>query len=417
MRAWRALVKASKYQIYVSHSLDPFLNLSIEHFLLQETPPHSTVLFLYVNRPCVVIGRNQNPWLETNLSLLQQNHVSLVRRRSGGGTVFHDEGNVNYSVICPTADFARHKHAKMVTRAIRESNLRARVNERVDIVLDQGSMLEEKVWPDPTDMYQTRFHRGNGNSPPLKISGSAYKITRQRALHHGTCLLASANLRGISDYFKSPARPFIKARGVESVRSPIGNVHHEPKVSSISYNNEFQSQIINAFAQLYGISERANPIALYEKPDGELLHDSADEWAAGWVGPELKRITGIQAGIEELKVSQAQGKWDFTSLKYHPVVEMALWTNTAIHTIEPSYRRRRKRTTAFARRLSRIRMYINPTSADCILHETMEESTDDFANRLMCISRSDLAPLPPPRFPYPLTRISPRQRPRDSIKF
>ena len=348
MRAWRASVKASKYQIYVSHSLDPFLNLSIEHFLLQETPPHSTVLFLYVNRPCVVIGRNQNPWLETNLSLLQQNHVSLVRRRSGGGTVFHDEGNVNYSVICPTADFARHKHAKMVTRAIRESNLRARVNERVDIVLDQGSMLEEKVWPDPTDMHQTRFHRGNGNSPPLKISGSAYKITRQRALHHGTCLLASANLRRISDYFKSPARPFIKARGVESVRSPIGNVHHEPKVSSISYNNEFQSQVINAFTQLYGISERANPIALDEKPGGELLHDSADEWAAGWVGPELKRITGIQAGIEELKVSQAQGKWDFTSLKHHPVVEMALWTNTAIHTIEPSYRRRRKRTTAFA---------------------------------------------------------------------
>ena len=411
------MVKASKYQIYVSHSLDPFLNLSIEHFLLQKTPPHSTVLFLYVNRPCVVIGRNQNPWLETNLSLLQPNHVLLVRRRSGGGTVFHDEGNVNYSVICPTADFARDKHAKMVTRAIRESNLRARVNERHDIVLDQGSMLEEKDWPDPTDMHQTRFHRENGNSPLLKISGSAYKITRQRALHHGTCLLASANLRRISDYLKSPARPFIKARGVESVRSPIGNVHHEPKVSNMSYNNDFQSQVINAFTQLYDISERANPIALDEKPYGELLHNSADEWAAGWVGPELECITGIQAGIEELKVSQAQGKWGFTSLMHHPVFEMALWTNSAIHTIEPSCRRRRKRTTAFARRLSCIRTYIKPTSADCILRKTMEESTDDFANRLVCISKSDLAPLPLPRFPYPLTRTSPRQRPRDSMKF
>ncbi|KAL2041239.1 hypothetical protein N7G274_006184 [Stereocaulon virgatum] len=322
MQAWRTLAEASKYQIYVSRSLDPFLNLSIEHFLLQKSPTHSTVLFLYVNRPCVVIGRNQNPWLEVNLPLLQQDRVQLVRRRSGGGTVFHDEGNVNYSVICPSADFTRDKHAKMVTAAIRGRNLRARVNERHDIVLDQGPMLEEKDWPDPTDMHQTKFQREDGKSPSLKISGSAYKITRQRALHHGTCLLASANLRRISDYLRSPARQFIKARGVESVRSPIGNVHHEPEISSMSYNMGFQAQVIETFMDMYGISERANPIVLEGDLREESILSSGNEWASGLVGQELEGITEIQDGVEEMRSS----KWLFGQtpqfiLSSHPVEE------------------------------------------------------------------------------------------------
>jgi lipoate-protein ligase A len=193
----------------------------------------------------------------------------------------------------------------MVTAAIRERNLRARVNERHDIVLDQGPMLEEKDWPDPTDMHQTKFQREDGKTSSLKISGSAYKITRQRALHHGTCLLASANLRSISDYLKSPARQFIKARGVESVRSPIGNVHHEPEISSMSYNKGFQAQVINRFMDMYGISERANPIVLGEKLRGESIRSSGNEWTSGWVDQELEGITEIRDGIEEMKVSQA----------------------------------------------------------------------------------------------------------------
>src|SRR5262245_31249272 len=61
---------SSQHQIYQSHSTDPFVNLSIENFLLENSPNNSSILFLYINRPCVVIGRNQNPWLEANLQLL-----------------------------------------------------------------------------------------------------------------------------------------------------------------------------------------------------------------------------------------------------------------------------------------------------------------------------------------------------------
>ena len=89
----------------------------------------------------------------------------------------------------------------MVVRALHDLNIRGtpRVNERHDIVLDVDSTA-------------------------YKISGSPYKLTRQRSLHHGTCLLSSPNLKNISDILKSPAEPYIKARGVDSVRSKVRNV-------------------------------------------------------------------------------------------------------------------------------------------------------------------------------------------------
>lgn len=327
MQAWKSLVQASKFQIYVSRSLDPFLNLSIEHYILQKSPPNSTILLLYVNSPCVVIGRNQNPWLEVNLNLLKQprdlgytqqtegkssrlpwEKVQLVRRRSGGGTVFHDEGNVNYSVICPTANFTRDKHAEMVTRAIREFNLRARVNERHDIVLDQGSVLEDNEWPDTADMHRTVFHPDSEKNSPLKVSGSAYKMTRQRSLHHGTCLLTTADLPRISQYLTSPSRPFIKARGVESVRSPIGNVHVKSNTSALMLNRNFQMEVVKSFAKLYGIEVPIHLVSSAESDmnEAEIIPDGDGEWAAGCVGKELENVDEVRDGIKELQVSQTK---------------------------------------------------------------------------------------------------------------
>ena len=323
MQAWKATVQACRFQIHVSRSLDPFLNLSIENYLLKSSPPNSTILFLYVNRPCVVIGRNQNPWLEVDLTLLKrsrtscfsrgepdqlvkmpQENVELVRRRSGGGTVFHDEGNVNYCVICPTANFTRDKHAEMVTSAIREFNLRARVNERHDIVLDQGEVLEETNWPDAADMHRTIFHPNSRQNSPLKVSGSAYKMIRQRCLHHGTCLLASSNLPMISRYLRSPSQPFLKARGVESVRSSISNVILETERSSQShYNKRFEKDVIKAFQKLYKIKYQGNPHVVRSRHDGEVHVDADGEWVTSRVGDECNSIDEVREGVKELQVS------------------------------------------------------------------------------------------------------------------
>jgi lipoate-protein ligase A len=240
-------------QIYRSTSTDPYLNLSIEHHLLQRSHPDSTILFLYTNRPSVVIGRNQNPWLEVNLHLLRQGlppvsdadddtepePVALVRRRSGGGTVFHDAGNANWTVICPPPAFDRDRHAEMVVRALRALGVRAaRVNERHDIVVDVDGGAD------------------GGAGGTFKVSGSAYKLTRTRSLHHGTCLLRSANLGRVGKLLRSPAEGLIKARGVESVRSPIRNVGLG--------GEEFADAVVAEFRCMYG-DEAGEAVVVGEK--------------------------------------------------------------------------------------------------------------------------------------------------------
>lgn len=271
-------------QSYSSTSRDPYVNLSIEHYLLQHSAPDSAILFLYINRPSIIIGRNQNPWLEVNLALLNQSNeglkteppaigpVDLVRRRSGGGTVFHDEGNVNWTVICPSAKFTRDKHAEMVVRGLREIGVdRARVNERHDIVLDQG---ERRGEADPSDTHVTPYtSRDNDGPRPLKVSGSAYKLTRNRALHHGTCLLSSPNLHAIPHFLHSPAKPYIKARGVESVSSPVANI--------LRHADEFQAAVQANFSKFYSESKSIT---------------------AENVGDDMLEINAVKAGHDELKV-------------------------------------------------------------------------------------------------------------------
>ena len=273
-------------QSYVSTSRDPYVNLSIEHYLLQQSAPDSAILFLYINRPSIIIGRNQNPWLEVNLALLNQSEgglkteppaigpVDLVRRRSGGGTVFHDEGNVNWTVICPSSNFTRDKHAEMVVRGLRECGVdRARVNERHDIVLDQGERGDDTI---ANDTHVTPYTTTDHDGPrPLKVSGSAYKLTRNRALHHGTSLLSSPNMHVIPQFLHSPAKPFITARGVESVSSPITNI--------LLSNDRFMAAVQANFSKTYSKS---------------------DSWSveAENVGLDMLEITSVKAGHDELKV-------------------------------------------------------------------------------------------------------------------
>ncbi|KAJ5678694.1 hypothetical protein N7462_006938 [Penicillium macrosclerotiorum] len=290
----------SQHQIYQSLSTDPYVNLSIEHFLLENAPTDSSILFLYINQPCVVIGRNQNPWLETDLRTLyndrrrgagQDDAAVYVRRRSGGGAVFHDEGNLNYSVISPRAPFTRNKHAEMVVRALhRVGAVNTNVNERHDIV-----MLPSEAGKD-------------NNEPPFrKVSGSAFKLTRHRALHHGTCLLDSPNIHDLGRFLRSPARGYIQAKGVESVRSPVGNVSDALADSFFSMQGVMDN-VIDEFARLYGVdsgavfrARRAHAI------EPEIF--AGDSWVAGTVGEmHGEQIPEIGKGIAELRSLE----WKYT---------------------------------------------------------------------------------------------------------
>lgn len=229
--------------------------------------------------------------------------------------MFHDEGNLNYSVICPKPIFNRDKHAEMVVRALKNIGaVNTRVNERHDIVLGQDPQVEPsskvvKIGPTDNDI----------ESPPLettvqalKISGSAYKLSRFRALHHGTCLIDSPNLGQIGSFLRSPARPYIQAKGVESVRSPVGNV-------SSALNNSIQpylmqmliSKIMEEFTQLYGVDNdallRAQRVHVN---DPEV--SSGDNWVVGALTDETaSEEPEICKGVQELQVSNSKPSYRY----------------------------------------------------------------------------------------------------------
>ena len=124
-----ALSLSAKHSIYVSQSSDPYFNLTFEDWyfptrlsietrtklrrrLFKEKPAHEPLLLIYRDRPCIVIGRNQNPWKEVNFPELHRANIPFIRRRSGGGTVYH----VCVSVLCFPhycgAHFPRVGHGK-----------------------------------------------------------------------------------------------------------------------------------------------------------------------------------------------------------------------------------------------------------------------------------------------------------------
>ncbi|KAF8883183.1 hypothetical protein CPB84DRAFT_1790274, partial [Gymnopilus junonius] len=158
--------------VYVSASSDPYFNLTLEDWLFRRSNSSNPQLLIYRDSPCVVIGRNQNPWIEVNFSALHARGIPFVRRRSGGGTVYHDLGNTNFSIHLPRSSFDRHQTGAFVLRAVRSLGIDARLNERNDIC----------VGPD-------------------KVSGSAYKIANQRAYHHGTMLI-STELETLGDVLR-----------------------------------------------------------------------------------------------------------------------------------------------------------------------------------------------------------------------
>jgi lipoate-protein ligase A len=88
-------------KLFLSTFDDPYINLSIENQLLLNIRPDERILFLYNNQESVVLGRFQNPWLECNLKKISERKINLVRRQSGGGCVYHDKGNLNFSFLYP----------------------------------------------------------------------------------------------------------------------------------------------------------------------------------------------------------------------------------------------------------------------------------------------------------------------------
>lgn len=175
-------------------------------------------MFLYRNKDSIVLGRNQNPTKEINWNLLLRNNVSLARRTSGGGCVYHDMGNTNYCHIMPRDEFNRSTSVSLVSKALNSLNIPTVVNGRHDIVLDGK-----------------------------KVSGSAFKLTSTKALHHGTMLI-DTDLDNLFAYL-NPLALNVKGLGTDSVRSFVVNLR---QYSSLIDHSSFCNAVITTFKLKYG---------------------------------------------------------------------------------------------------------------------------------------------------------------------
>ncbi|MDR2093999.1 MAG: lipoate--protein ligase [Treponema sp.] len=177
----------------ITDETNPYRNIALEALLLECLERDTCILYLWQNRHTVVIGRNQNAWKECRVEDLEASGGFLARRLSGGGAVYHDLGNLNFTFLIPKDDYDTEKQSTVILRAVQAAGIDAYKSGRNDI--ETGGR---------------------------KFSGNAFYFSGNNAYHHGT-LLVSADLNAASQYLTVHTDK-IKAKGIESVRKRMINL-------------------------------------------------------------------------------------------------------------------------------------------------------------------------------------------------
>lgn len=230
-----------KLSLYISESLEPYHNMAAEKYLTQNVADDEMVLYLWRNRRTVVIGRNQNCWAECRVSALEADGGYLARRLSGGGAVYHDAGNLNFTFAATTANYDVARQCSVIANAVGRFGIHAEVSGRNDI-LAEGA----------------------------KFSGNAFWCFGERRYHHGTILIKT-DTEAMSRYLSVPADK-LKAKGVASVRSRVVNLSSlAPEINVDTMTAALRA----AFSDVYGL-----PVNEYPLPDDATLASLRDEFAS-----------------------------------------------------------------------------------------------------------------------------------------
>ena len=175
---------------------DPRVNLAIEEYLIKNIAPSEDILLFYINQPSIIIGRNQITVQEINVDYVEEHDIIVVRRLSGGGAVYHDLGNLNFSFIAPNSPDNFHNFRKFtqpVVDVLRKMGVAAELSGRNDVLVDEK-----------------------------KISGNAQYVSGARMVSHGT-LLWNTDLTRVGAALKVKPAKF-EGKGIQSVRSRVANI-------------------------------------------------------------------------------------------------------------------------------------------------------------------------------------------------
>ncbi len=210
-----------KPKIYYSKTFDPAINLGFEEWILSNIGKDEIGFYLWQNEKTVVIGRNQNPWKECRLDLMKNDGVRLVRRVTGGGAVYHDLGNLNFTFVAHEENYDLEKQLNVIIQALKPFGINAEFTGRNDITVDG-----------------------------LKFSGNAFINEKGVSMQHGT-LLVDVDMSSLGRYLSiSPLK--IKSKGIDSVKSRVVNLNTLSDEITIE---SFKQSLIDSFESIYGKSD------------------------------------------------------------------------------------------------------------------------------------------------------------------
>ncbi len=270
-----------KLQFIVSDQTEPYWNIAVENFLVESA--ECVTLYLWRNRRTVVIGQNQNPYSEVNVEALEADGGFLMRRKTGGGAVYHDDGNLNFSFVVPKALYDHQRQFSVIQRAVESFGLHTELSGRNDI-LAEGR----------------------------KFSGNAFSKGRVNDLHHGT-LLISGDMSDLAHYLKpKPAK--LQKHGVASVRSRVVNLAElNPAITPESIAPRLKEAFLSEYSEYSEYSEHSDFSEIIKRPEVRALHDhfASPEWKYGrwrtftaqhsaqfdWGGVELALTVDESRGI------------------------------------------------------------------------------------------------------------------------
>lgn len=285
---------------YESGSFDPFLNLAMEQHLLETVGGGCCLLYLWQNQNTVVIGRNQNPWAECRSSLLEAEGGHLARRLSGGGAVFHDLGNLNFTFLVPSSDYDLEKQQRVLLEACRAFGIPAELSGRNDLTADGR-----------------------------KFSGNAFYHNGARSYHHGT-LLVDVDGEKLARYL-TPTKAKLETKGVASVRSRVVNLIELCPALTI---DSLKKALIDAFERVYGLKSVPRILTDADRQRVTELRETYSSWAwrYGQRLPFTCRAQGrfpwggveIQLDVDQGTIRRAAVYSDDMDFAFPPALKTAL---------------------------------------------------------------------------------------------